>query len=161
MLKIPPDIELALSKDRITAAEAADAVKHCEDTRAKVFDAAAGDYTGYGESGAITLWVRYKTRGADAELLDYYFNRTRITGLSLPVVDPAARLGPLLEPLRSKRLLCCKCDVLLEPRKVLFRYANQNYHAVSFACPGCGQVYESKEIIRHQAEKVEALLEGK
>lgn len=161
MIEIPKEIEAALSKDRIATAEIVDAVRHCEDTRAKTFDAASGDYTGYRESGAVTLWVRYKIRGADAELLDYYFNRTRITGVSHPVADPATRLGPLPKPMRDRTLLCCKCDLRLELRKVLFKYMNQNYYAVSFACPSCGQVYESKEIIRYRAEKVETLLEGK
>ena len=161
MIKIPPDIEAAASKDRIAAAELAEAVRHCEDTRAKVFDAAADAYTGYRENGGITLWVRYKTVGADAELLDYCFNRTRITGVSCPVADPAMPLGPLLESIRDKDLLCCKCDIPLEIRKALFRYADQHYYAVTFACKVCGQVYESKELIRYRAEKVEALLEGK
>jgi predicted RNA-binding Zn-ribbon protein involved in translation (DUF1610 family) len=161
MIKIPTHIEIALSKDRIAAEEVAETVRYCEDTRAKVLDASSGEYTGYKESGAVTLWVRYKCLGADAELLDCYFNRTKITGASDPVADPAMRLGPLLDPLRDKGLLCCKCDIPLEIRKVLFKYLNQNYYAVSFACPICGQVYASREIVRYQAERVEALLEGK
>ncbi|MDR2770930.1 MAG: hypothetical protein LBB57_02705 [Clostridiales Family XIII bacterium] len=161
MIKIPPDIEAAILKDRVTTAEIADVIKHCEDTRAKVLDAASGEYTGYGETGAITLWVRYKTAGADAEVLEYYFNRTRITGVSYPVAEPDLRLGPLPKSMRNRALLCCKCDVSLEIRKVLFKYMNRSYSAMSFACPICGQVYESQEVIRCRAEKVEALLEEK
>jgi predicted RNA-binding Zn-ribbon protein involved in translation (DUF1610 family) len=162
MLKIPPDIEAAMLRDRITAAEIGEVVAYCEAARAKILDVESGEYTGYKESGAITLWVRYRTLGAeDAELADYYFNRTRITGVSYPVADPNMRLGPLLAPIRDKELLCCKCDLPLKARKTLFKYMNQTYYAVAFACPTCGQVYESKETIRYQAEKTEALLEGK
>jgi hypothetical protein len=164
MLKIPPDIEAALLRDRITAAEIGEVVAYCEDARAKVLDVALGEYTGYKENGAVTLWVCYRAWRADAasaELVDYYFNRTRITGVSYPIADPGMRLGPLLEPVRDKELLCCKCELPLEIRKALFKYMNQTYYAMAFACPSCGQVYESKETIRYQAEKVEALLEGK
>jgi hypothetical protein len=167
MLKIPPDLEAAMLRDRITAAEVGEVVACCEDTRAKVLDAETGEYTGYKEIGAITLWVRYRLGRADAagaagaELVDFYFNRTRITGVSRPVADPGMRLGPMLEPIRDKKLLCCKCDLPLEVRKALFKYMNQNYCAAAFVCPSCGQVYENKETIRYQAEKVEALLEGK
>jgi hypothetical protein len=161
MVIIPPGIEASLSKEHITAADVADAVGHCEETNAKVLDEESGEYTGYRESGHITLWVRYRTVGADAELLDCYFNRTKITGVSHPVADPGMRLGPMLEPIRNKRLLCCKCDIPLEIRKVLFKYTEQKYYAMNFACPACGQIYENKEIIRYQAEKVEVLLEGK
>jgi hypothetical protein len=161
MTEIPPDIGRALRKDRITAAEIAETVAHCEDTRAKILDMASGTYTGYRESGAVTLWVCYKTVRNNAELLDYYFNRTKITGLSRPLANPDMGLGPLLEPMRNRRLLCCKCDAPPEIRQVLFKYMNQSYYAAAFTCPICGQVYESKETIRYRAEKVEPLLEGK
>jgi hypothetical protein len=162
MIEIPPDIKAAMLRDRIAASDAAEAVAHCEAANAKVFDEESGEYTGYKENGNITLWVCYKPdRAGGATLIDCYFNRTRITGLSYPIADPDTRLSPLLEPIRGKRLLCCKCGIHLEIRKVLFRYAEQSYYAMAFACPLCGQVYENKEIIRYQTEKTEALLEGK
>ncbi|MDR2133186.1 MAG: hypothetical protein LBP30_07570 [Clostridiales Family XIII bacterium] len=161
IVKIPLDIEAALLADRIAADEIAETVARCERTRAKTFDPESGAYTGYKESGAITLWVCYKTFCGGAELLDYYFNRTNILGVSEPAADPDMELGPLLTPIRDKKPLCCKCDRPLEIRKALFSYMKRKYYAMAFACPSCGQVYESKEIVRYRAEKVEPLLEGK
>ena len=161
MIKIPSNLAVALAANRVSEAEIAEVVNHCESANAKVFDASTGEYTGYKEDGGITLWVRYKIAGGDTELTDCYFNRTKITGDSSPVADANMPLGPLLEPLKDKGLLCCACNAPLEVRKVLFQYMKQHYYAVAFACPTCGQVYESKETVRYRAEKVEALLEGK
>jgi hypothetical protein len=161
MIEIPSYIDSAVLKDHITAAELAEVVEYCEDTRAKVLDEESGEYTGYKEDGNITLWVCYKGGRSGVKLVDYYFNRTKITGVSYPVSNPDMPVGPMLEPIRKKRLQCCKCEIPLEIRKVLFKYTAQSYYAVAFACPVCGQVYESKEIILYQANKVEALLEGK
>ncbi|MDR2089983.1 MAG: hypothetical protein LBP73_11605 [Clostridiales Family XIII bacterium] len=160
-LNIPPDIEAAARKDRIAASELAEAVAHCEGACAKIYDAASDAYTGYHEIGAITLWVCYKTACGEAELLDYCFNRTRITGVSRPVADPDADFGPLLTPIRDRKLLCCRCGIPPEMRKVLFKYMDRGYYATAFACPSCGQVYENKDTIRYRAERVEPLLEGK
>lgn len=60
-----------------------------------------------------------------------------------------------------KDLMCCKCDAVLEMKKVNFEYLAHNFFAEIPACPVCGQVYVPGELAKGKIAEVEKHLEEK
>lgn len=61
----------------------------------------------------------------------------------------------------QETLICCKCNVPLEPAKTTFNYLNHAFSADLPRCPKCGQVYISEELVRTRVKDVETELEDK
>ena len=62
---------------------------------------------------------------------------------------------------KKKEMICLKCNRPLELRKVYFDYLGFQFHADLPACPRCGQVYISEEMVRGKMAEVECSLEDK
>jgi len=60
-----------------------------------------------------------------------------------------------------KQLLCCKCNKELEPKKTDFSYLGHTFFTEVPACPVCGQVYISEELVKGRISEVEMQLEDK
>lgn len=60
-----------------------------------------------------------------------------------------------------KKLICCKCGVELEPKKVYFRYLGHSFSHEVPVCPKCGQAYISPELAKGRMAQVEMELEDK
>ena len=60
-----------------------------------------------------------------------------------------------------EELTCCKCDAILEKKKINFEYLAHNFFAEIPACPVCGQVYIPEELAKGKIADVEKQLEEK
>ncbi|MCI8476785.1 MAG: hypothetical protein HFE97_00340 [Oscillospiraceae bacterium] len=58
-------------------------------------------------------------------------------------------------------LICCRCNLLLEPRKAVFRYLGHDFEVTLPGCPNCGQIYLSEELVNGKIAEVEQTLEDK
>lgn len=62
---------------------------------------------------------------------------------------------------QSPRLICCRCNLSLEPRKATFRYLGHDFTVTLPGCPRCGQIYLSEELVNGRVAEVEQTLEDK
>jgi len=60
-----------------------------------------------------------------------------------------------------EKLECCKCKAPLVTRRINFEYLGHNFFAEIPACPVCGQVYVSEELVKGKIAEVEKNLEEK
>jgi predicted RNA-binding Zn-ribbon protein involved in translation (DUF1610 family) len=58
-------------------------------------------------------------------------------------------------------LICNRCGVPLENRKVLFEYMKRTYSHSVPVCPKCGKVYISRELAEGRMAEIETILEDK
>lgn len=58
-------------------------------------------------------------------------------------------------------VVCAKCGVPLEPRKVVLTYLEHQITHELPCCPVCGQVFVSEELVRGRMKEVETMLEDK
>ena len=58
-------------------------------------------------------------------------------------------------------LICCRCGVHLEERKVTFSYMGNNFFVDQPCYPKCGQVYLTEELVRGKMAEVELQREDK
>jgi hypothetical protein len=56
---------------------------------------------------------------------------------------------------------CCKCDMELVVKKIVFEYLGHTVAHEVPACPKCGKVYISKELAEGRMSEVEQALEDK
>lgn len=63
--------------------------------------------------------------------------------------------------MEKNELICYRCSVPLEEKKVTFSYLGHNFFADMPCCPVCGQVYISKDAVRGKMAEVEKELEEK
>jgi hypothetical protein len=61
----------------------------------------------------------------------------------------------------NDKLICQKCRVPLEPRRVSFKYMGFDFYHEVPACPRCGQVLISEELAKGRMAEVEMNLEDK
>jgi Zn-finger nucleic acid-binding protein len=61
----------------------------------------------------------------------------------------------------GEQLICALCDVPLVPSKVSFKYMGHDFYHELPACPRCGQVYISEELVKGKISEVETNLEDK
>ena len=59
------------------------------------------------------------------------------------------------------RLICGRCRVPLEDRRVDFEYLGSSFHTEALRCPVCGLVYLPEELVRGRMREVEYQLEDK
>ena len=160
-ISISEEVTKRLICDHIPVSEIQNAVDHCVSTRKMIIEANSGLYTGYMKIGGIVLWVQFFIPAGQAVIADYYYNKTDITGFSDETLKENTKISPFLEKYATKKIICCKCDLELELKKVFFKYLKHPYSSVSYVCSSCGQVFVPKELIAHQAEQIETLLEQK
>lgn len=60
-----------------------------------------------------------------------------------------------------EELTCSKCNVPLISTKITLTYMNLDFYAELPACPHCGQVYISEEMVRSKIAEVEIQMEDK
>jgi hypothetical protein len=65
-----------------------------------------------------------------------------------------------MEPDKNK-LICCKCQKELEMKRTDFSYLGHSFFTEVPACPECGQVFISEELVRNRISEVEMQLEDK
>ena len=58
-------------------------------------------------------------------------------------------------------LLCLKCKLPLEPRKIRFVYLGYSFDTELPRCPGCGQVFLPEDLVKDKVAQVERSLEDK
>ncbi len=63
--------------------------------------------------------------------------------------------------MNEQNLICDLCGVNLEPRKTHFTYLGHAFSTELPACPVCGQVFISEELVKGRMAKVEMELEDK
>ena len=61
----------------------------------------------------------------------------------------------------ESKLICCKCDMELEQKKITFNYMGFNFHTDLPCCPSCGQVYIPEDLVTGKMAEVEMELEEK
>ncbi len=61
----------------------------------------------------------------------------------------------------ENKIVCDRCGVELVEKKVLLRYLDFEFPADLPACPQCGQVYISEDLVKGKVAQVEATLEDK
>ncbi|MDO4581279.1 MAG: DNA-binding protein [Bacillota bacterium] len=61
----------------------------------------------------------------------------------------------------APRLVCDKCGLPLQMVKVAFSYLGRTFHSEVPACPGCGQVFVSRELAKGRMANVETVMEDK
>ncbi len=62
---------------------------------------------------------------------------------------------------KRERLICGRCRVPLENRRVDFEYLGSTVHTETVRCPICGQVFLAEELVRGRMRDVEYQLEDK
>lgn len=60
-----------------------------------------------------------------------------------------------------KPLICLKCSLPMETRKVYFNYLGFKFNTDLPCCSRCGQIYLSEELVRTKVREVETSLEDK
>ncbi|NLP44564.1 MAG: hypothetical protein GX351_08050 [Peptococcaceae bacterium] len=60
-----------------------------------------------------------------------------------------------------KQVICYHCQIPLTIKKVNISYEGQTMAADLPACPQCGQVYLSEEVVRGKIHEIEKSLEDK
>lgn len=58
-------------------------------------------------------------------------------------------------------MICCACNVELEPRKTTLNYMGHGFSVTLPRCPLCGQVYISEKLVNGRMQEVERQLEEK
>lgn len=61
----------------------------------------------------------------------------------------------------KSELICYKCQVPLQDKKIFFNYLGFQFNTVLPACPVCGQIYLSEELVKGKVYEVEMSLEDK
>ena len=61
----------------------------------------------------------------------------------------------------EKTIVCCKCNCELAPREITFQYMGHHINHMLLACPSCGQVFITEELVNGKVQEVEMLLEEK
>ncbi len=63
--------------------------------------------------------------------------------------------------MQNDKLICCKCNVALEPRNTDLSYMGYHFNATLPRCPVCGLVYIDEELATGKIAQVEMQLEDK
>jgi RNase P subunit RPR2 len=63
--------------------------------------------------------------------------------------------------MEEKKIICRKCNLALEPKEITFRYMGFHFNHTLPACPACGQVYLSEDVVNGKVKEIELLLEEK
>jgi len=61
----------------------------------------------------------------------------------------------------KKKLVCFRCSKELEMKKTNFTYLGHSFYTELPACPECGQVFISEELVKSRISEVEMQLEDK
>jgi rubredoxin len=160
-LFLPTELKERAAAEGVTESELGAVINSCRSSCELVYDHEDETCTCHAAAGHIILWTRFKESPGGITIMDFYFNRTSVTGVLDESEVEAGRVSPFLDRYKDHDLLCIKCDEKLVLRKVVFKYMKQNYHAITYACPVCGLVFEPHEMIDHQRENIEKVLEGK
>lgn len=63
--------------------------------------------------------------------------------------------------METGKLICGKCRVPLEPKKVTLEYLGHTVSQEFPCCPVCSQIYIPEETVRGKMHEVEIMLEDK
>lgn len=63
--------------------------------------------------------------------------------------------------MENEPLICAKCKVQLEPKKINLNYLGHRVTHEFMCCPVCGQPYISEDIVNGKMHEVETMLEDK
>ena len=77
-LKISPELEQRMHRDKILDEDMLAVVEFCESTGRRLLDPATGHFTGYCEIGHMTYWAEYTVCGGVYELHNAYGHRMKI-----------------------------------------------------------------------------------
>jgi len=58
-------------------------------------------------------------------------------------------------------MICCKCQKELVMKKTSFSYLGHSFFTELPACPECGEVFISEELVKSRISEVEMQLEDK
>lgn len=61
----------------------------------------------------------------------------------------------------EKKVICRRCQIDMEPKKVFFDYLGHNFHTDILCCPQCGEVYVPEKLVKGRMAEVERELEDK
>ena len=61
----------------------------------------------------------------------------------------------------EKKLICAKCDVVLEKIETKFTYLKHEFSHPLSRCPKCGQLFIPEELVNGKISEVETMLEDK
>lgn len=61
----------------------------------------------------------------------------------------------------KKRMICCKCQIEMEPKKTNFSYLGHSFSTDILKCPKCEQVFIPEELVKGRMAEVEMQLEDK
>jgi len=61
----------------------------------------------------------------------------------------------------EKKMICCRCQLAMEPAKTDFAYLGHSFYTDVLRCPQCGQVYIPESLVKGRMAEVEMQLEDK